>query len=151
MSDLKLSDVIAQAILELLEEKGGAALIQRNELAGKIGCVPSQINYVITSRFTPEHGFLVESRRGGGGFIRIERMSNDKSAVLMHLINSIGNAIDERAVRVIVDNLKYDKVISTAQARLFDAALGDTALKVLSPEQRGILRARIFKQMLLYL
>lgn len=148
---MKLSDVIAQAILELLEEKGGAALIQRNELAGKIGCVPSQINYVITSRFTPEHGFLVESRRGGGGFIRIERMSNDKSAVLMHLINSIGNAIDERAVRVIVDNLKYDKVISTAQARLFDAALGDTALKVLSPEQRGILRARIFKQMLLYL
>ena len=65
---MRMSDLVAQYILEMLEEQDGSAEIKRNELAGNLGCVPSQINYVITSRFTPEQGYIVESRRGGGGY-----------------------------------------------------------------------------------
>ena len=94
---MRMSDLVTQYILELLESSGGSAEIQRNELAGELGCVPSQINYVITSRFTPEQGYLVESRRGGGGYIRIMRMKLDRSSALMHLINSIGSRLDAAA------------------------------------------------------
>jgi len=72
---LNLSELVALRILEMLDAAGGEAEIQRNELASSIGCVPSQINYVITSRFTPEQGYTVESRRGGGGYIRISRVN----------------------------------------------------------------------------
>ena len=68
---MRISDSVANYILQLLQETNGTAEIQRNELASYLGCVPSQINYVITSRFTPEQGYLVESRRGGGGYTRI--------------------------------------------------------------------------------
>ena len=84
-----MSDIVAQYILHVLEESDGNAEIQRNELAGELGCVPSQINYVITSRFTPEQGYLVESRRGGGGYIRITRVKMDHSGATVsytHLV-----------------------------------------------------------------
>ena len=68
---MRMSDIVAQYISEILEQSGGNAEIQRNELAQTLGCVPSQINYVITSRFTPEQGYLVESRRGGGGYLSL--------------------------------------------------------------------------------
>ena len=61
-----LADQIAKMIEEMLEQSGGALELQRNEMAGRLGCVPSQISYVLTSRFTPERGYIVESRRGGG-------------------------------------------------------------------------------------
>ena len=80
---MRMSDLVAQYILEMLEQQNGSAEIQRNELAGNLGCVPSQINYVITSRFTPEQGYMVESRRGGGGYIRISRVKMDKGTALM--------------------------------------------------------------------
>ena len=69
---MSLSNQIARMLLEMLEDDGMAE-IQRNEFAQTVGCVPSQINYVISSRFTPEHGYIVESRRGGGGYIKITR------------------------------------------------------------------------------
>ena len=68
---MKMSDVIADFIGEMLSDGGGVAELQRKSLADRFSCVPSQINYVIETRFTPEHGYLVESQRGGGGFIRI--------------------------------------------------------------------------------
>ena len=67
---MNLSNMIADMIADMVSEQNGYAEIRRNELAEKLGCVPSQINYVISSRFTPEHGYIVESRRGGGGYIR---------------------------------------------------------------------------------
>ena len=70
---MKMSDVIADFIGEMLSDGGGVAELQRKSLADRFSCVPSQINYVIETRFTPEHGYLVESQRGGGGFIRIEK------------------------------------------------------------------------------
>lgn len=75
---MRMSDMVAQRILELLKEQDGFAEIKRGELAEDLGCVPSQINYVLTSRFTPEHGYTVESRRGGGGYIRITRVKVDR-------------------------------------------------------------------------
>ena len=76
---MRISDSVAQYILDLLNQENGTAEIQRNELANYLGCVPSQINYVLTSRFTPEQGYIVESRRGGGGYIRITRRRLSKS------------------------------------------------------------------------
>lgn len=146
---MKLSDIIAEAIMDILEEEGGTAQIQRNELAGRIGCVPSQISYVITSRFTPEQGFYVESKRGGGGFIRIERVGGDGTPALMHLINSIGDTIDEQSLRAILKNLVHSELITVYMAKLILAATCDTTLKLLEIERRGEIRARILKNMLL--
>ena len=80
---MKMSDVIADFIGEMLSDGGGVAELQRKSLADRFSCVPSQINYVIETRFTPEHGYLVESQRGGGGFIRIIRLLDDKQRTLL--------------------------------------------------------------------
>lgn len=70
-----LADAIESFIIgELLRDHEDALLVQRNELAERLSCAPSQISYVLSTRFTPERGFLVESRRGSGGFVRIVRM-----------------------------------------------------------------------------
>ena len=80
---MKMSDVIADFIGEMLSDNGGVAELQRKSLADRFSCVPSQINYVIETRFTPEHGYLVESQRGGGGYIRIVRLMDDKQRTLL--------------------------------------------------------------------
>lgn len=108
---MKMSDILAQYILHVLEESDGNAEIQRNELAGELGCVPSQINYVITSRFTPEQGYLVESRRGGGGYIRITRVKMDHSGAMMHIINSIGEKLDKATAQAMLVNMQHQKLI----------------------------------------
>lgn len=77
---MKMSDVIADFIGEMLSDGGGVAELQRKSLADRFSCVPSQINYVIETRFTPEHGYLVESQRGGGGFIRFTVWLDDQAA-----------------------------------------------------------------------
>ena len=102
---MKISDLITQRILQLMEEQDGTAEIQRNEFAGEIGCVPSQINYVLTSRFTPEQGYTIESRRGGGGYIRITRITVGPQNFIMHVVNSIGETLDENTARILLKNL----------------------------------------------
>ncbi|MBR5446913.1 MAG: CtsR family transcriptional regulator, partial [Clostridia bacterium] len=79
-----ISDYIASVIEEMLNEGGGTTEVKRNDLASRLGCVPSQINYVITSRFTPEKGYIIESKRGGGGYIRIVSAQMTKNEYLMH-------------------------------------------------------------------
>ena len=93
-----MSDVIADMILDMFDDDNSTIRIKRNDLASQLGCVPSQINYVITSRFTPEQGYRIESRRGGGGCIYITRADSKNSAIVT-LINSIGDAVDERFAR----------------------------------------------------
>ena len=85
---MSLSSQITGMILEMLGN-GGTVEIQRNELAQTVGCVPSQINYVIASRFTPEQGYIVESRRGGGGYIRIRRAAMEPNQKVMHAVNAV--------------------------------------------------------------
>ena len=88
-----ISDIIAGFIQQELEEAGGALELQRSDLAQRFNCVPSQINYVMSTRFSPERGYIVESRRGGGGYIRITRVQVDRQTLLMHVINSIGGTL----------------------------------------------------------
>lgn len=148
---MNITDVISQAILEMLNEHDGTARINRNEFAAKIGCVPSQINYVIASRFTPEQGYIVQSRRGGGGFIQIIRTEHSSKQIIMHLINSIGSTIDEHSVRIILENLCSDNIITTKEAKMILSAVTEQVLNELLPQVRGRVRARIFKSVLLNL
>ena len=84
-----ISDMIAGFIQAELEAADGVLELQRSDLAQRFNCVPSQINYVMSTRFSPERGYIVESRRGGGGYIRISRVRMDRQTLLMHVINSV--------------------------------------------------------------
>ena len=146
-----ISDVIAGFIQEALDEANGVLELQRSDLAQRFGCVPSQINYVMSTRFSPEHGYIVESRRGGGGYIRITRVHMDRQALLMHVINSVGDELDGHSARAILGNLAQSEAIDhmAAQAALW--ALSDSALRTVPKEHRGPLRANICKQVLIHL
>ena len=148
---MSLSNHIAQAILDMLEVSGDAE-IQRNMLAAQLGCAPSQINYVIASRFPPEQGYIVESRRGGGGYIRIRRVKMGRDATLLALINAVGPRIDEATLRAHTLNLHGQHFLSGEAMVLFVSACGDKALQsVPQGPVRDTVRASIFKQMLLSL
>jgi transcriptional regulator CtsR len=148
---MRMSDIVAQTILDILDNQNGNAEIKRNELATSLGCVPSQINYVITSRFTPEQGYIVESRRGGGGYIRITRVQTDRESLLMHIVNSIGTSLDKASAEVMVKNLYQRQIIDKSTARIMAVALSDRALGSAPQIIRDNLRADIFKNMLLTL
>jgi transcriptional regulator CtsR len=136
-------------ILNMLSDDGETE-IQRNEMAQALGCVPSQINYVISSRFTPEQGYIVESRRGGGGYIKITRTKYDsKSAILMHVVNAIGNEIDEASCKAHIYNLNYQQILSSEISKLMLAAISDRTLREIPTSLRDKVRASLFKQMLL--
>ncbi|MBQ4602778.1 MAG: CtsR family transcriptional regulator, partial [Clostridia bacterium] len=113
-----MSDIIANMIEEMLREGNGELELKRNDLAGRIGCVPSQINYVITSRFTPERGYMIESRRGGGGYVRITKVQMTRDQYLMHLFQSIGRELDERSSRVFVNSMLEKEVITLREANI---------------------------------
>lgn len=144
-----VSDIIAGFIDEMLSEAGGTTELQRAELANKFNCVPSQINYVIATRFSPEHGYIVESRRGGGGYIRITRVVMEADMLIMHTVNAIGDRIDINTAAALIANLRHGGAISDAEARLLLSASGNNALRPAPTELRDILRASIFKQMLI--
>ena len=147
---MRLSDIIADEINRMLDESGdGSAEIKRNELASHIGCVPSQINYVISSRFVPEQGYIVESRRGGGGFIKITRVHLDKSSAIMHIVNIIGKELDDNTARVILDNCRRGGLLTDAAARLIYSAISSQVMSNVPVGLRDALRAAAVKQMLL--
>ena len=147
---MRMSDLITQEILKMLSESDeNTAEIQRNEFAGNIGCAPSQINYVLSSRFTPEHGYVIESRRGGGGYIRISRVKLDKSSALMHIINSIGDSIDSLSTRIVLENCLETGIISRDVAKLLAAAVSEKVMQEIPPSLKDRVRAAILKQMLL--
>ena len=132
-----ISDLIAGFIQEELDEANGVLELQRSDLAQRFGCVPSQINYVMSTRFSPEHGYIVESRRGGGGYIRITRVRMDRQTLLMHVINSIGDAQSEAVDHAVAQTILW--------------AISDSALRSVPKEQRDALRADIMKQILIHL
>lgn len=145
---MNLSNMIAKMIMEMIDDEGSTE-IQRNEMAQTLGCVPSQINYVISSRFTPERGYIVESRRGGGGYIRISRVVSDRSVAVMGVINSVGDEIDEKSCRAHIYNLHYQSILNAETAKLMTAATSDAALRPVEAPQKDRVRASIFKYMLL--
>ena len=149
---MRMSDLITKEIIRMLNEsEENIAEIQRNEFAGLFGCAPSQINYVLSSRFTPEHGYIIESRRGGGGYIRIKRVVLNKSSAFMHIINSIGSRMDSMTARIVIENCLESGMISKETASLIAAAVSESFMQTIPPEYKDVLRAAIFKKMLLTL
>ncbi len=147
---MRMSDIITQRILSMLEEsEENIAEIQRNELAAIVGCAPSQINYVLSSRFTPEQGYIIESRRGGGGYVRISRIKLNRSSALMHIINSVGNHLDSMEARIIIENCLQTGLISENSATLMNSALSNAVICCIPQELREFYRASVLKQMLL--
>ena len=150
-STMGISDVIAGFIGEMLDELGGSAEMQRADLANKFNCVPSQINYVISTRFSPERGYIVESRRGGGGYIRITRVETEPEMLIMHTVNAVGESIDLGTATALTANLRRSGAIDDTEARLILSAIGNNALRPARSEQRDALRASIYKQILINL
>ena len=145
-----MSDMIQQMIEELLLEAGNEPLdLQRNELANKLGCVPSQINYVISSRFTKERGYIIESKRGGGGYVRIRRIQVDPLDALHMAFGAIGHEIDMRTATALIRNLAVSECITAREAALMLAAISDRTLQLADSRYRDFVRADILKSMLL--
>lgn len=145
-----ISEAIEEFIKSILKDADGLIEIQRNELANKFNCVPSQINYVIDTRFTAEQGYYVESRRGGGGHIRIKAVTMDSSSFIMHLINSIGEALSQQVAEVFIVNLLDYDIISARESAIFKAAVSDKAISG-ALVQKDRVRAAILKNMLISL
>ena len=104
---------------------------------------------MISSRFTPERGYIVESRRGGGGFIRIAKVNCNGETLLMHVVNSVGDSIDEATCRAHLANLVYRELLSKRDAKLILSAVSDSCLRAVDAETRDKVRALIFKQLLI--
>ena len=148
---MRLSDSIESFIKTMLNEESTEVELKRNELAEYFGCAPSQINYVLATRFSPDHGYLTESRRGGGGYIRIVRVVESGSRRLMYLINErIGESIGEEECMRLISQLKEQRIVTADEASLMVAAISARALGVpVLDTMKGVLRARMMKSMLM--
>ena len=148
---MRMSDIIEDFIKDLFDEDESNFIeIQRNELAQHFNCVPSQINYVISTRFKPSQGYYVESKRGGGGNIKIKKIANTKSDYIMHIINNIGKSITVNDIDILISDFLTYNIITKQEAKLLKVATSDNVLNV-PIDIKDNLRARIFKNMLINL
>lgn len=147
-----ISERIARLIEEMIDKGEGSANVRRNDLAQTLGCVPSQISYVISSRFTPERGYVTESRRGGGGYIRIVRVPMTKDQYLTHFFYAVGNSISRDEAMAYVRNLEENGVISQREARIIAGAVSDSALEGLHDKNiKNSVRADVMRQIIMTL
>ena len=148
---MRLSDSIEQFIKELLNQESTEVELKRNELAEYFGCAPSQINYVLATRFSPDHGYLTESRRGGGGYIRIVRVVQSGSQRLMYLVNDrIGDSLSEEECLRLISQLKEQMIVTEDEAALMASAVSTRALSVPVPDVlKDAMRAKMMKSMLM--
>lgn len=143
------SDLIAKFILNAIDgSDDGFAELQRSALAEMFSCVPSQINYVISTRFSPERGYAVESRRGGGGYIRISRVRQSPRELIMHTVNAVGESLDAATADALIRNVYEAGLLDKATARVMLTATGSSALRPAPAEDRDKVRASILKHML---
>lgn len=148
MEEKSISDIIEEYLKQILGESSQIE-IRRSEIANHFDVVPSQINYVIKTRFTIQHGYLVQSKRGGGGYIRIERVNLlDNVDVLNSLIQAIGDSISERDAYDIVRTLYDEKLLTRREGDLMLVALSKQTLNVNDCNVEARLRARILISML---
>ncbi|PYI50173.1 CtsR family transcriptional regulator [Paenibacillus flagellatus] len=147
-----VSDIIEQYLKNILQQSpDGVVELQRSELAEKFQCVPSQINYVISTRFTLEKGYLVESKRGGGGYIRIQRVElPSKEAIHVHIFRTVGMELDQASAEGIIYQLEEGRFITAREANLLRAAVARDVLNLKLP-LRDEVRARLLKAMLIAL
>ena len=144
-SRVKKSDRRQQILLELKLRPH----VRITELAQRFNCVPSQINYVMSTRFSPERGYIVESRRGGNGYIRITRVQVDRQTLMMHVINSLGSSVDLASARAILSNLVQSGALERDMGQTILTAVGDKALSQVPRESRDAVRADILRQVLI--
>lgn len=146
----RLSDLIENFIKQMLETSEQSVLeIQRNELANIFNCAPSQINYVLTTRFTVNRGYYIESRRGGGGCIKITRMEPNEDDYIKSVIwNNIGNQVSQQEGEEYVSVFKSRGIITDREAMLIRCAISDKVL-LLPEDVRRSIRAQILKTMLI--
>ena len=146
---MKISDSIESFIRDLLEAQTSVEL-KRNELASYFNCVPSQINYVIQTRFTTERGFMVESRRGGGGYVKITRVELGNNDMIEHILGSLGRSVDIMTIEAILNSLYVNNVIGSAEAKIIMTACSNNALSAIPDGPlKNKVRADIFKNLLL--
>jgi transcriptional regulator CtsR len=147
-----VSEIIEQYLKQVLQQSSeGAIEIQRNELADQFQCVPSQINYVISTRFTLEKGYIVESKRGGGGYIRIQKIELRLHGSILDLIfQTIHSNIDQVTSEGLIYQLQEGHFISAREANLIKAAISRDVLSFKLP-LRDEIRAKILKAMLISL
>ncbi len=149
---MRLSDAIEDFIKALMQsEEQQECELKRNELAEYFHCAPSQINYVLSTRFTPDHGYSITSQRGGGGYVRIVRVSQARMDGFTYFLNErIGNSIDEQRALTCCRQLKEQGLITEDESLLMASAVSRKALSVPVPEAvKDVLRARILRSMLL--
>ena len=145
-----ISDKIEAFILELLKADDDWLEIGRNELASVFNCVPSQINYVISTRFNPDKGYIVESRRGGGGYLRIKRVLPDDDNIIYNTVLKIGKRIDYTTAKSVLDYLLSFNVINNISYKLMISAISQRCIPN-TLDEKDMIRANIFKNMLLSL
>ena len=144
-----ISDIIEGYLKQVLELGGeGHIEIKRSEIADKFQCVPSQINYVINTRFTAERGYLVESKRGGGGYIRILRVrANSQIDLIDDVLLQIEGGASQTVAEGVVYRLIDEQVISKREAKLMLAAIDRSTIDLQLP-LRDHIRAKILRAML---
>jgi transcriptional regulator CtsR len=144
-----ISDAIELFIKEMLEESDSLEL-QRNELAAYFGCAPSQINYVLTTRFSPDKGYLITSRRGGGGSVQIMRLQMDEDSYLGKLLSDrLGEEVTQREAEAIITRLMEMDTISKREGDIMRSAMGN--LPMVQRSVAKYVRTEILKNMLLAL
>ncbi|NLB90388.1 MAG: CtsR family transcriptional regulator [Clostridiales bacterium] len=150
---MRISDTIEQFIKALLEETETEIELKRNELAEYFSCAPSQINYVLATRFTLDQGYVIESKRGGGGYIRIVRLEQSATDYMTYLLQErIGQSITLLQATQLIQSLYEQEIVTHTNAQLMLAALSNDALTLPLPAaMKDELRARILKNMIVIL
>jgi len=144
-----ISDVIEQYLIKYFDISNKDYVeIKRSEIATKFDCVPSQINYVINTRFTQERGYIVESKRGGGGYIRITKVQfHDKASVIEQILNNLNHSISQSSSVDYIYLLLEHSVISEREAKMMLSVIDRSVLMINLP-YRDELRSRMLKAML---
>ena len=146
----RLSDMIEDFINALLNESDGQLELQRNELADYFECAPSQINYVLATRFSVDRGYYIESRRGGGGYIRIIRLDIDDDDYMMYLLRErIGNRISQQAAEDIIYHMLNKGIITRRESIIMKSAIQDKVVTALPSNIKDSIRANLMKSMLM--
>lgn len=144
---MKISDLIEEYIKDIFEENEVVEL-NRSTLADMFNCVPSQINYVISTRFIPELGFYVESRRGGGGYIKISRVSSTKQEYISNITEKIGSKLSQSVIDIYLDDFIRYNLLDKNTASLLKVALSDKSLAKVDKFKRDEVRADMLKNIL---
>lgn len=141
---------IEKYILKIIEmSENDTVELQRTDLSYRFSCVPSQINYVLNTRFTTSRGYIVESRRGGGGYLRIVKLPISREDDILRLIaDSEGQELSETAASGLIGRLVEEEVLTPREGRLMEAVLKNSALEQ-TRQYRDLVRMDLVRALIL--